>query len=202
MASKAGWSAVGIELTEDAAASARAATGLDIRYGDISSTSLFDPSSFDTVTLWGVLEHVPQPRLLLRSAVSALVPGGCLLLETPSTLGLFRMVARLTTNLSAGLVGRASMEMIRAGHVTWVGPRAITYMAANLGLTVLDISGSKNSTRNLVARFQDLSVWKRLPLQASTALLNNLAKPLGRSNHLLAALVRPGPESQAALYRI
>jgi SAM-dependent methyltransferase len=55
------------------------ASGLSMPFGDCV---------FDTVLSTEVLEHVPEPGLLIREAYRVLRPGGCLVLTTPQTWGL------------------------------------------------------------------------------------------------------------------
>ena len=45
--------------------------------------------AFDLVALWDVVEHVPDPKALLREAVGYLVPGGHLILETQNVESVF-----------------------------------------------------------------------------------------------------------------
>lgn len=50
------------------------------------ATSLpFAPASFDVVTLWDVVEHLPEPAAALAEARRVLAPGGLLALSTPNT---------------------------------------------------------------------------------------------------------------------
>lgn len=46
--------------------------------------SAFEPASFDVVTVWYVLEHVPDPAALIRTAKHYLKPGGRLLIAVPN----------------------------------------------------------------------------------------------------------------------
>jgi SAM-dependent methyltransferase len=53
--------------------------GLDIRYCDLGSAG-YDPSGFDLVTLWAVLEHVYGPKEMLSEVNRLLKPGGKIVL--------------------------------------------------------------------------------------------------------------------------
>jgi 2-polyprenyl-3-methyl-5-hydroxy-6-metoxy-1,4-benzoquinol methylase len=44
----------------------------------------FGPKKFGLVTLWGVLEHVPNPREVLEKCASILSPKGCILILIPN----------------------------------------------------------------------------------------------------------------------
>jgi SAM-dependent methyltransferase len=57
--------------------------GRRIHHGDLGSCP-FEEGSFDLVTLWHVLEHVPDPVDTLRRVRRLLRPSGALLLEVPN----------------------------------------------------------------------------------------------------------------------
>jgi SAM-dependent methyltransferase len=79
-----GWKVVGVE---PAKAAHRSAMALLAGRGEVVSCSLQDaslaPSSFDAVTLWDVLEHVPDPPSLMERAASLLTPAGHLFVNVP-----------------------------------------------------------------------------------------------------------------------
>lgn len=84
----AGWEVCGVELSEDTASVARARFGLDVRQGALTERT-FAPASFDAITLWDVVEHLPEPVPVLRTVRALLKDDGVLLLETPNVEGLF-----------------------------------------------------------------------------------------------------------------
>ena len=78
------WNVVGVEPGKAAHRSAMALLSGrgDVIRGLLQEVSLA-PSSFDVVTLWDVLEHVPDPRSLMERATSLLKPGGYLFVNVP-----------------------------------------------------------------------------------------------------------------------
>jgi 2-polyprenyl-3-methyl-5-hydroxy-6-metoxy-1,4-benzoquinol methylase len=82
VARDAGWDVAGVEPNRWLCDWARRHYGLQIDNG-----ALFDQryaaESFDVVTLWDVLEHVPDPRALLEEVRRVLRPGGVLLVNFP-----------------------------------------------------------------------------------------------------------------------
>ena len=69
--------------------------GLDVKTGELRAVT-YVPDSFDVVTLWDVIEHLPDPLATL-SLVSGIMPtGGLLVLKTPNSDGLYpRLSLRL-----------------------------------------------------------------------------------------------------------
>ncbi len=185
-----GYAPVGIELTEAAAAVARTRTSMPVLVGNVAVEHLLPPSEFDVVTLWGVIEHEPDPVSLIRACARALRPHGWLLLETPNSQGLFMFVARLLANTTCARFQRPLREVLGAGHVVWLSALAVASVADYLGFRVVDLRHSANSTQVLLARFSGMSLLPRLACQAATATLNSLASPVGRPNQILAALQR------------
>ena len=77
-----GWDAVGVEPSEWAAEYARTQLGVDVQTGTLESARYPD-AAFDVVTLWEVIEHLPDPAVTLREVRRILRPGGHLILSTP-----------------------------------------------------------------------------------------------------------------------
>jgi SAM-dependent methyltransferase len=78
-----GWRAVGVEMSDAASRHAREVLGLDVRVGDLASCR-FPSGSFNVVTLFHVLEHLPDPDSALAEVRRVILPDGRLLLEVPN----------------------------------------------------------------------------------------------------------------------
>jgi SAM-dependent methyltransferase len=77
---RAGWQVAGTELDADAVAIARR-HGLQVTSGlPLTPDAL---GTFDAITCWHVLEHVADPRGLLRSAAQLLAPAGVFHVSVP-----------------------------------------------------------------------------------------------------------------------
>jgi SAM-dependent methyltransferase len=80
-ATERGWAAVGVDPSPEAVRRAREDLGVDARQGLLEAQD-FAPASFDLVTLWNVIEIVPEPFALVRTIEPLLKPGGTLHLRT------------------------------------------------------------------------------------------------------------------------
>jgi SAM-dependent methyltransferase len=77
-----GWQVQGLDPSLPAATFARQTHGLDVMVGQLTEVDIPD-ASFDVVTMWHVLEHMPHPRTTLQEVARILRPGGLLVLTCP-----------------------------------------------------------------------------------------------------------------------
>lgn len=78
---KAHYQVRGVELSEYSSRFAREQFGLDVVTGTLHDAA-FEAASFDLVTLWDVIEHVPDPAAVLEEVARLLAPGGRVVLTT------------------------------------------------------------------------------------------------------------------------
>jgi len=71
----------GVEFSAWSSAYARERLKLPVFTGTLQQARL-PAAHFDVITLWDVIEHVPEPVPLLSEAARVLRPGGCLVLST------------------------------------------------------------------------------------------------------------------------
>ncbi len=88
-----GYDVLGLELGERAAAIARQRYQLEVLSQTLEKAAL-PPASFDVITLIETLEHLPQPRDLVRQIHRLLKPGGVFLVGVPNGKSLGVMVLR------------------------------------------------------------------------------------------------------------
>jgi SAM-dependent methyltransferase len=77
-----GWDAQGVEPSAWAARYAREILHQPVKTATLEQAE-FAPGSLDVVTMWEVIEHLPDPRATLRHIAAVLKPGGLLALSTP-----------------------------------------------------------------------------------------------------------------------
>lgn len=77
------WELCGVEPDAGAAQYARDRFGLDVYRGQLETTP-WPAASFDVVTLWDVLEHLPDPAVALGRIRALLAPGGRLVFSVPN----------------------------------------------------------------------------------------------------------------------
>src|SRR2546425_7246083 len=119
-----GWDAYGLDLDPRAVAHARAELGLNVKHGSLSNTE-FPSEWFDVVTLWGVLEHLPDPIGQLRIVHRLLRADGQLVIAVPNAASLNQAVARLSQH---------GWDMFcEPGHLYHYDHRTLTRLLAQSG---------------------------------------------------------------------
>ena len=73
----------GTELSAESGARAARIPGLTLHFGELTPGS-FPPGFFDLISIWHVLEHLPDPDSVLRLCHGWLREGGVLLLAVPN----------------------------------------------------------------------------------------------------------------------
>jgi 2-polyprenyl-3-methyl-5-hydroxy-6-metoxy-1,4-benzoquinol methylase len=86
----------------------------------------FEPAFFDAIVMWDVIEHIWDPRAVLRSLVKHLRPGGTLILSTPD-IGAW----------TARLMRRRWAFMTPPEHLGFFSPRSLRFLLQqDLGLEI------------------------------------------------------------------
>lgn len=83
VAQQRGWEPFGVELSNEMVSYATQLIGRPIA-GSLSELQAA-PHSFDAITLWEYIEHIPDPNDEIERLTALLRPGGILALSTPNT---------------------------------------------------------------------------------------------------------------------
>ena len=123
-AAKRHFEILGIELAEDAAELCRQA-GLNVLSGIADEANMTRIGEVDVITMFDVIEHLPQPRESLALCVRYLKPGGVIVITT----GDF-------ASLAARWAGSKWRLMTPPQHLWFFTRESLRRMAATLGLTM------------------------------------------------------------------
>jgi 2-polyprenyl-3-methyl-5-hydroxy-6-metoxy-1,4-benzoquinol methylase len=132
VAQRAGWRADGIEFSPEGARRAAARLKRPIAVGDLASSALL-PGPYDVVTLWHVLEHLPEPRPMLEAVRRRLRPGGLLVVAVPNTDNLPMRAAYRVARLRPLPLWEPGAREPHVGHFT---PSTLRAMLTRAGFEV------------------------------------------------------------------
>jgi SAM-dependent methyltransferase len=158
VAYEAGWKVTGLEASEWAIARARErCPGAKFVVGLLENAD-FPPQSFEAVTLWDVMEHIPSPRDALQRVRRWLTADGHLFLNVPNSQSLVarllgrRWVLLLREHLWYFDPGTMD-ELLRASHFELVGTRTnwVHFSLANVLARMGQYSGRGGATARRLA---------------------------------------------------
>jgi 2-polyprenyl-3-methyl-5-hydroxy-6-metoxy-1,4-benzoquinol methylase len=122
----------GVELSPAIGRDARERLGADRVHVGTLAASPFPRASFHLVTLWDVVEHLPDPAAVLRLAREHLRPDGHLLLETQNVESRF-----------ARLLGRKWQHFKHAEHLYHFAPETIRRLLAESGFSTVSLTARR-----------------------------------------------------------
>jgi len=157
-ASKRGWQVAGVDVSGFAIDYIKGRFGHDAYNLSILDETPFIEGSYRLITLWDVIEHVPDPKGHIEQIARLLQPGGIVALMTPDVQSL---PARLTGKRWIGY--KLSDE-----HVYYFDVKTLTRMLNEAGFDVVDVrhEGKFVTMRLFLDRLGFYVPWLARPLQA------------------------------------
>ena len=138
-----GYDIAGIELSQSAVDIAQK-FNLPVKRMDFFSTEI-QSSSFDIITMFEVIEHLPMPVSFLQRAEGVLKPGGLIYLTTPNYNSLDRRVFVKHWNV------------FHREHLTYFAPATLAKTITDkTGLEVLHVE-TRNISGELIDRIKELA---------------------------------------------
>jgi SAM-dependent methyltransferase len=152
-AKQAGYEVRAIEMDTRCCAYLNEQLGISAVRGDVPHEVIPKLGTQDVIALWHVIEHLPDPWALIRSAALALSPGGILVIATPNPSAW--QFARM---------GRAWPHIDAPRHLYLLPAAAITDYAALVGLESVHLDTDDDDARSW-NRFG----WQRLIMNIFTS---------------------------------
>lgn len=183
-----GWRCSGVEVSTFAAAEARQRTGCEVFCGKLEDAP-YDGASFDAITMWDLLEHLPDPLVGLETARRLLKPGGFLLVNTPNENSLLRRVARLLYRGSGGSITAPVNRLYHRYHLYYFAAETLGVLFRRAGFDVVAMDTKPIPMSR-----------GRIPAATKVAMkVLSVAERLARAEYELLVLARnPGPAVESA----
>jgi 2-polyprenyl-3-methyl-5-hydroxy-6-metoxy-1,4-benzoquinol methylase len=134
LAEDAGFEVAGVEPSRWAARRAEARVNGPVHVGVVEDAPLPE-GAYDVVTMWDVIEHLPDPASTLRAVHSALRPGGVFAVTTMDVEALFPRVA--------GRFWPWYMQM----HLVYFSRRTLGELLRSCGFEVVEVSRHRRIVR-------------------------------------------------------
>jgi len=149
-----GWDVTGLDVSPQVARQVCEETGVRVLVGELPRDELA-PESFDVVTLWQSLEHVHQPRPVLREIHKLLAPGGRLVAAVPNI-----------DSLPFRWFGSDWFALDLPRHLTHFTPMTLTLMLQRTGYRIHEVRMVRHSlwlrkSARLAGRHRRGPYWRR-----------------------------------------
>lgn len=143
-----GWKVYGVDICKEECRYAVDKLGLDVFNGTLFDASYPD-KYFDVITLWNVLEHVPDPVSLLKECCRIMKEGGLLLLRVPN-MALHWRIRFIWERMGKTLLNPPQ-------HLYGFGPKNLDLLLQRVGfssreITNADISGDSEFVQKMVGK--------------------------------------------------
>lgn len=125
-----GWEVTGVELNPAVASHLPESLSTKVHFGTVADYP--GPGDFDLVTLFDVLEHVPDPRATLERCALLARPHALVAIQIPSV-----------DSLGARAFGSRWMHYAPPSHLTYFSATTITRLLERLGFEVLSTSWTR-----------------------------------------------------------
>jgi len=126
VAQERGWDDIGVDLNEKAVDYANNVVKVKV-LKCLLADAKFPPDSFDVVTLWNVLEHVPDPRSLVKDSHRLLKKGGILFIETPNI-----------DSLATRIMHEKCITFGGRNHINYFSKKTVSRMLEEEGFELVD----------------------------------------------------------------
>ena len=125
LAKEAGFTVDAVEMDEECCRFLDQVVGIRATHSSDPRMALTRSATYDAITLWHVIEHLPDPWGVIEAAASCLQPGGILVIATPNPESLqFQLFTKYWTHLDA------------PRHLQLIPSGALVKRANESGLTV------------------------------------------------------------------
>ena len=126
LAKKDGWEAHGIDVDESSVAYCRQRHGLDVAHGGLKEGH-FPQKTFDVITMFHVLEHIPDFHGVLLSARRMLKDDGLLVIDVPNVADVRRTLFK------------QDWPQFKEHHLWYFSKKTIRFLLQKYGLRILTI---------------------------------------------------------------
>ncbi len=133
-----GWHEFGLDHSKEAVNRARDRLNLNVVHG-MAEDMDFPDNYFDVVVMWGVIEHLKNPRKALEKVSKVLRRGGLVLLYTPNVNSLFHRLARFFYLCSGGRCVYPLRKLFIRIHLFYFSPKTISRILTDSGLVPFEI---------------------------------------------------------------
>jgi 2-polyprenyl-3-methyl-5-hydroxy-6-metoxy-1,4-benzoquinol methylase len=150
LAEEYGFEVAGIEPNHEAATTLRERCGL--RVHNCMLEDFENSERYAVITMWDLLEHLPDPRLALGKSRELLRPRGLLVLETPARDSFIHWLAKGAYRISGGWIKRPLFRVYGVHHLQYFSESSLRRFLADNGFEVIEVYRDQTEVEALIQR--------------------------------------------------
>ncbi|NQT00205.1 MAG: class I SAM-dependent methyltransferase [Candidatus Omnitrophica bacterium] len=150
LAGKDGWQTFGLDVSLKATNFARERLGLDVFTGTVKQAN-FPDEHFDVVTIWEVLNQMPQPLQELQQAQKVLKPDGVIIFRLQNAD--FHLIAHYLYQCFKVVFKFLRIPDISKFHIYEFSPRSIKAALQRVGFKEIKVKNSRLTEGDLYGSF-------------------------------------------------
>lgn len=148
LAREYGFEVAGVEPNDEAAEVLQKRYGIQVHACLIEELDTL--AKYDMVTMWDLLEHLPDPQKVVRKAHKMLNPGGLLVLEIPARDSFIHWLVKSAYRVSAGRISRPLLLVYGIHHLQYFSEKSIrSFLSAN-GFEVIEVCRDETEVQTLI----------------------------------------------------
>ncbi len=152
LAKKAGFEVDAIEMNTRCCQFLNEVVGVDASNSDNPIEILQHKEPYDVIALWHVIEHLPNPWLILDTVYASLKPGGIMILATPNPESFqFKIMGRYWPHLDSPRHVMLIPMALLTEKLGSLGMKAELITTKDLGSDCLDVFGWKHFFRRRIS---------------------------------------------------
>lgn len=177
MANDFGFLSSGLEISNYAANLGRQ-NGLDIKTGTLENVT-FKNEAFDVVTMWDVIEHMPNPKANLELTKKYLKKGGVLAINTPDSGSLY-----------AKILGKRWHLFVPPEHIHYFNKKSLEIILEKTGFEIMSFMkiGKKFTIEyvfQILSKWLNISVFKRISQFLGKGAIGKIAIPINLRDNVV-----------------
>lgn len=168
------------------------ATVLQERYGipvlNCMLEELDTPERYGVITMWDLLEHLPDPRSAIGKSRDLLIPHGLLALETPARDSFIHWLVKGVYRVSNGRVRKPLFRVCGVHHLQYFSEISLRSFLADCGFEVIEVYRDQTEVEALFQqpKGNGKADWIRAAaFNVSIRGVFSLAKLTGKQNKLI-----------------
>jgi len=143
-----GWDVEGIEISDELATYARKTFSLKVHVRDITRENI-ECEPFHVITLFDVIEHIPDPNLMISACKSLLAEEGILMIRTPTEESLLRDIAKILHRITLRRFEFPLLWFYSFEHLHSFSLNTLSIMLDKHQMSISEVFGEEESLNRL-----------------------------------------------------